>query len=149
MNPTNLLLEIARIDSRRANLLDTIDTISEDIASLKSAWPDGEPKGGGKSDPTSTKAIKLDEKLESYRAELKSVTWELWEKRRTIIQYINKIDDPKYSRLLYLRYVRGLDWSAVGLEIGISERHAQRLEEPAIAEFVDVVNKEHEDELLG
>lgn len=142
MNPMNLLYEVARIDARRANLLDTIETISADLASLQSAWPDGEPRGAEPSDPTANRAISLSARLESYREELRTITLELWDKRRRIVRLINAIDDPKYCRLLYLRYVRGLDWSAVGFEMDISERHAQRLEDSAVAEFCEVVKRE-------
>lgn len=136
------LEEIARIDARRANLRDTIDTIREEVATIRSSWSDGEPKGSALSDPTAIRAMKLVEKLDAYEAELRAIELDLWSRRRHIIGLINQIEDAKGSRLLYLRYVSGMSWAEIGMELDLSERHLFRLEEVALKQFEEVVKRE-------
>ena len=139
---TRLLEEIARIDARRANLRDTIETIREALAAIRSSWSDGAPRGTAISDPTAARAMKLVDRLESYEAELRQVELDLWEKRRHIIGLINKVEDAKGSRLLYLRYVSGMSWAEIGMELDLSERHLYRLEEAAVQEFNRIAEEE-------
>ena len=139
-----LLEEIEKIDARRANIRDTIETIREDLATIRSSWGDGAPRGTAISDPTAARAMKLVDKLERYEQELRELELELWEKRRHIIGLINRVDDAKGSRLLYLRYVSGMSWAEIGMELDLSERHLYRLEEMAVQEFNRIAEEEED-----
>ena len=134
------LQRIALLDERIHELQDNMRAIAEDISALRSAWPDGIPHGGGISDPTATKAIKLSAKLHQSRDHYHRLMLDLIVERQHLVDLIDQLNCPKHRRVIRLRYVDGKSWSHVASDIGCTRQHAYRLERSAIAELEQIRN---------
>lgn len=117
MKAKDYLLQIRILDTRLKNIEAEIREISEQSASLRSAWPDGQPHGSGTSDPTAAKAIKLADRLQDLEYQQIEVRSQLWHKRAEIVEVIGKVDDADCERLLYLRYVQCKTWETIADEM--------------------------------
>lgn len=83
----------------------------------------GMPRGGGGSDTMTAgvaKLIDLDNEIDRQVDALVDM-------RREIEGHINSISDDRYKRLLTLRYLDGMTWDRVGLEMGYERRQVTRL----------------------
>ena len=83
----------------------------------------GMPRGGGGDDELTagvSKLIDLDNEIDRRVDALVDM-------RREIEGHINAISDDRYKRLLMLRYLDGMTWDRVGVEMGYERRQVTRL----------------------
>ena len=91
----------------------------------------GMPRGGGGDDELTagvSKLIDLDNEIDRQVDALVDM-------RREIEGHINSISDDRYKRLLTLRYLDGMTWDRVGLEMGMELRWVYRLHGVALTKL--------------
>lgn len=83
---------------------------------------DGQPHGGGVSNPIEDKAIRLAESLSAYQdAELDAIRI-----KRRVLRTVNQVPGPRGS-VLYERYINLKSWSQVAEALHYSKRHCYNL----------------------
>ena len=114
------LEQIQRIRATISNLDSQIERLRNEEASVRSAWPDGQPHGAGTTDPVGNAAAKLADELVDL--EFAQLEWrrELHRKEVRIIELLSRLRKPEHNRLLYLRYVEGWTWEAIAEEMNRS-----------------------------
>lgn len=144
MKAKDYLLQIRILDTRLKNIEAEIREISEQSASLRSAWPDGLPHGSGTSDPTAAKAIKLADRLQELQYQQIEVRSQLWHKRAEIVKVIGMVEDADCERLLYLRYVDCRQWEEIEDDVHISRAHLFRKHDEALGIVEDLLKYKNE-----
>ena len=91
---------------------------------------DGMPKGSSQSD-LSGYAATLDDLIEK----LKKERLEKIQHLRNIENQISKMQDEDEKRVLRLRYIKGLKWEEVAVEMGRSWQHIHRIQSKALKNF--------------
>lgn len=91
---------------------------------------DGMPKGSSQSD-LSGYAATLDDLIEK----LKKERLEKIQHLRNIENQISKMQDEDEKRVLRLRYIKGLKWEEVAVEMGRSWQHIHRIHSKALKNF--------------
>lgn len=89
---------------------------------ITAAWSDV-PGGGDRGDKVQTGAIKLAE----LRDMLNEKRLELLKIRVAIEMAINGVEDGTQRRLLRLRYIKGLTWEKISVEMNYSYVHTCRI----------------------
>lgn len=124
------------------NLSLRIKTLRDEIAAIEAERDaiaitiDGLPRGSGQtSDRTGRLAARLADKLAGKQEELQKLNIRYWSQRQVIVRQINALDDARYSRILYLRYVQGEDWEQIATELGYTYRHVTRMHGYALLFF--------------
>ena len=91
---------------------------------------DGMPKGSSQSD-LSGYAATLDDLIEK----LKKERLEKIQHLRNIENQISKMQDEDEKRVLRMRYIKGLKWEEVAVEMGRSWQHIHRIHSKALKNF--------------
>ena len=114
---------------REREILDEIQRLRADKM-FPSVVNDGMPKGSRQSDLSDYVAI-LDEQIELLKAE------RLEKARRYtgIEKRINQMEDENEQRVLRLRYIRGLTFEQIAVDMGYTYRHTTRLHGNALINF--------------
>lgn len=120
MDAKEYLLQIKRIETRIKNIDEEIERLHSEIITIRSAWPDGQPHGSGKSDPVGDLAVKLVVELEEIETKQLILRGNLWRTRNEIITTLGKLEHAEHNRLLYLRYVKGEQWERIALDMHYS-----------------------------
>lgn len=109
--------------------------ISETIAEVYSASfvgsvrLTGMPSGKGcDADAVQRRAERLDELCERYEAKCA----ELLEAADAVERAVSTVQEPRYRRLLRLRYIQGLTWERVADEMGYNPRYVFDLHSQAL-----------------
>lgn len=111
--------------------------ILEEIQSLRldkmfpSIVQDGLPHGSSQQD-LSEYAATLDEMIE----DLKRERLEKVKRRKEIEQSIRSLEDEDEQEVLRLRYIQGLKWEEVSVEIGHSWQHIHRIHARALKKII-------------
>ena len=135
MTAKEYLLQVKRIGYQIKVLEDEIEELRNVEISVKSVWPDGQPRGSGVSDEVARVATKLADELSGYELELLELQSKLWRKRNEIIRALGSLQRPEHNRLLYLRYVQCATWEEIAEDMHYSEKwvrttlHSDALEE--------------------
>ena len=114
MTAKEFLSQAYRLDKR-------IERRTEEIARIRSrlekatAQITGMPRGGGSGDWTDT-SIKVLEYEAAVRAEIS----ELCRVKRLIREAIDAVEDARYRELLELRYIVGMRWEKIAVEMNYS-----------------------------
>lgn len=124
-----------------------------DVGKIRSPWPDGQPHGSGKTDPTGTEAIAdADRMTEKHREELRQLLEDLkvkaqrervtlWEKRDEVEETIKEVPDPTLKEVLHRRYISGEHFELIAVELSYSYRHIIRLHYDALLEVEKILKK--------
>lgn len=139
MTAKEYLSQIRILDTRITNIEAEIREIREHSATLKSAWPDGQPHGSGTTDPTAAQAIKLAEKLEKLEYLKVTLKLQLWHKRAEIVDVIDQVQDADCNRILYLRYVECRHWEEIEDDVHISRAHLFRKHDEALRLVEEII----------
>jgi len=122
MTAKEYLMQIRTLDSMIKNIEDEIQSLREETASLRSAWPDGQPRGTGTTDPVGAQAVKIADQLTTAERTHLTYMREMYRKREEILNVIEQVNDGECQRLLYLRYVQGYSWEAIAEDIDKSRQ---------------------------
>lgn len=158
MNAKEYLLQVGMIDARLKVVEANINRIRRELLqigdiSVNPSWPDGQPHGRIKTDPTGNKASKLadmtNEKRDKLKAELLEFEYEqislhskLWSKRMEIIDTISQVQDVKCYRLLCMRYIDGDKWEKIALDLDVTYQWvAGPLHGKALSIVQNIINK--------
>lgn len=156
MNAKSYLMQAQLYEIRLKNIDALIRSIRAEIRAigtvdLKAAWPDGQPHGTNKGDPTGTLATAM---ADSYSAKLEQLKKmlvdyehkqiiarsEYWKKKMEIAESIGKVEDPTHCRILNMRYVEMKTFEEIAVEIGYTYRHTIRLHGTALKEYERMVD---------
>ena len=135
------LWRIRKIEKDIENIEDMISDAREEQATIRSAWPDGQPHGTGITDPTAQAVIDLEKKIGEYERQLIRNRTELWRAKMDILDTISKVQDAKLSRLLYLYYVDSKTWEEVAVELHYSWRHTLRRHGQALRDVEKIIDQ--------
>lgn len=94
----------------------------EDNLGTRGVQTDGMPHGSGKSDPTSDKALAIVDLRERYEAMTEDLAREC-----LAIEDLIKGLDPTERKLARLRYIEGLTWEEVCVEMNYSWKQVHRI----------------------
>ena len=115
-----------------------IDYINQTIDSTSQIF-DGMPRGSGISDKTARSAQRLcDLSINLIEQRFEAAT-----KRKEIGEAIRSVEDTKYMRLLYLRYIELRSWGKVSEEMGISPRWIFDMHNKALEEIAEKITIPH------
>lgn len=97
------------------------------------------PRGSGISDKTAREA----QRLCDLSIDLIELRFEAATKRKEIGEAIRSVEDTKYMRLLYLRYIELRSWGKVSEEMGISPRWIFDMHNKALEEIAEKITIPH------
>ena len=141
MTAKEYLMQIRKLNTIISNIDDEIQQLRAETASIRSAWPDGQPHGHGTTDPVGAQAAKLADDLSNAEYRHLQFRRELWRKRMEIIEAIGKVEHADCNRLLYLRYVQCERWEQIAVEMDFSYQWvAGGLHSIALKEFEKVLS---------
>lgn len=100
MNTKDYLIQYSELCEKIQNYQERIEQIEASLT--KSIQLDGLPHGTGTSDPTQSTAIKLAD----ISTRLNAARMEAELTRQTIASELEKVENPLYRELLYLRYLK-------------------------------------------
>lgn len=115
---------------REREILDEIQQLRADKMFPSAAFGDGLPKGCGQND-LSDYIVLLDEQL----GFLKTERLERAKIRSKIEKSIRAMTDDEEQRVLRLRYIRGLKWEEVAIEMGYSWKQVHRFHSAALQNY--------------
>lgn len=118
MTAKEYLSRLYRFESQYHHRLDILDRLRAELAPIKGLRYDTvrvqtSPDGS----PSTEKAI---DQIVDIEAELINELGSLLVERQKIIAQIEGIEDDRYSRLLYLRYVEGMSLTSIAKDMGYS-----------------------------
>ena len=131
MTAKEYLQQIKMLDAKAKNSRDRAESIRESIQRVKAVSYSDTKTRTAQGERTAGKLGRLEE-LESQA--VKDVI-ELEEKKAEMAEKINALSNPLHVRLLYLRYVKLMDWEEIAEEMGFTERHIYRMHGNALTEF--------------
>lgn len=115
---------------REQEILDEIQQLRADKMFPSAAFSDGLPKGCGQND-LSDYIVLLDEQL----GFLKTERLERAKIRSKIEKSIRAMKDDEEQRVLRLRYIKGLKWEEIAVEMGYSWQHTHKIHAKALNSF--------------
>lgn len=141
MTTKEYLLQVRKLDTTIKRLDQELARARNELITLRSSWPDGQPHGsGGKSDPVGEKAAQLADTITRIETEQLETRSHLWYVRSVIIEKIGGVADPLLQEILYSHYVDGKCFEQIAVDIGYSWRHTIRKHGEAL-QAMDVVLK--------
>ena len=123
MKAKDYLLQCRQIEEQIQQSDTEIQSLRDEQILLRSPWPDGQPHGTGKSDPVGDQAVKIADQIAELEAKALKKRGELWAKRSEIIETIGLVQDARLNRLLWLRYVQGVSFEEVAVDMHYTYRH--------------------------
>lgn len=135
MTAKEYLLQYKILTERQRQLDAEIEAYEAQIES--GAHSDGLPRGSDVSDVTG--------RIASALADIKSAyewaRYETWQKRREIVETINKVDNADHARVLYSKYILLKKWSDIAQDIYRSEAYTRgRLHADALRAVDKIIN---------
>lgn len=143
------------IDANIRKLKREIEKLTE--VTVRSAWPDGQPRGTKTTDPTGTTASKLaDQNLErcqelhkqllEYEYEQLQEKSRLWSKSLAIYDLIGQLRDPVLYKIIVKRYIDGDTFEQIAVDINYTWRHTINLHGKALQEVQILLDRRKGDE---
>lgn len=129
MTPKEYLMQYRKLSARLENIEKNLNQMKDERESLTISY-DGMPKGTAISDKTARLATFIVDK----ENELLDTKYELVAMQREISKAIAKVENADYSRLLYMRYIDGLTWEEIAVNLHFTWRHVLRLHGRALQE---------------
>ena len=127
------LRQIKDGESAAGRLEDRLATINAEMAGIKGLTYD---KEAVHSIPISDRLTELMIKYEDTAEELWALKEELLERRTTICEEIEQLEDERQRQVLYYLYVKHMSWDEVAKTMGYSRRWVEHIHGHALLEFV-------------
>ena len=144
MTTKEYLLQVRKLDSTIKRLDQEITRARNELITLRSSWPDGQPHGsGGKSDPVGEKAAKLADTITRIEEKQLETRSRLWYVRSVIVEQIGRVADPLLQEILYSHYVDGKRFEEIAVDIGYSWRHTIRKHGEALQAMEQIIKSCH------
>ena len=138
MRAKEYLMQIRKIEGQIQQIEAEIRSLRDEQIVLRSPWPDGQPHGTGKSDPVGNQAVKIADKIAELEVKALKKRGELWAKRSEIIETIGLVQDARLNRLLWLRYVQGVSFEEVAVDMHYTYRHVISLHGEALKQIDEI-----------
>lgn len=142
MTAKEYLSQIRTLETRIKSIDGEIEALRDEVGSLRSPWPDGQPHGSGVTNPVEAEAVKLADKLQQLETEQIKTRGRLWVQRMRIIDDIGRIQDNTAVALLTAKYVNGDTFEQIAVDIGYSYRQVLRKHGEALEKFRAVMGDE-------
>lgn len=142
MTAKEYLSQIRTLETRIKSIDSEIEALRDEVGSLRSPWPDGQPHGSGVTNPVEAEAVKLADKLQQLETEQIKTRGRLWIQRMRIIDDIGRIQDNTAVALLTAKYVNGDTFEQIAVDIGYSYRQVLRKHGEALEKFRAVMGDE-------
>ncbi|MBP3900138.1 MAG: DUF1492 domain-containing protein [Blautia sp.] len=126
------LRQIKDGESAAGRLEDRLATINAEMAGIKGLTYD---KEAVHSIPISDRLTELMIKYEDTAEELWALKEELLERRTTICEEIEQLEDERQRQVLYYLYVKHMSWDEVAKTMGYSRRWVEHIHGHALLEF--------------
>ncbi len=126
------LRQIKDGESAAGRLEDRLATINAEMAGIKGLTYD---KEAVHSIPISDRLTELMIKYEDTAEELWALKEELLERRTTICEEIEQLEDERQRQVLYYLYVKHMSWDEVAKAMGYSRRWVEHIHGHALLEF--------------
>lgn len=139
MKAKDYLMQCRQIEQQILQIDAEIQQLRDEQILLRSPWPDGQPHGTGKSDPVGNQAAKIADQIQKLEIKQLKKRGELWLKRSEIIETIGMVEDEALNRLLWLRYVQGVSFEEVAVDMHYSYRHVTRKHGEALLQVEKVL----------
>ena len=144
MTAKEYLLQVRKLDANIKRLDLELTRARNELITLRSSWPDGQPHGsGGKSDPVGEKASQLADTITQIETEQLETRSHLWYVRSIIIEQIGRVTDPLLQEILYSHYVESKSFEQIAVDIGYSWRHTIRKHGEALQAMAAVLKSCH------
>lgn len=72
------------------------------------------------------------QKVADYETQINNSIDSLIDTRQEIMNAIDRINNPKYRQILYLKYINGMNYTEIGEKLGYCSRQIGRLHKKAI-----------------
>lgn len=135
MTAKEYLSQIRTLETRIKSIDSEIEALRDEVGSLRSPWPDGQPHGSGVTNPVEAEAVKLADRLQQLETEQIKTRGRLWIQRMRIIDDIGRIQDNTAVALLTAKYVNGDTFEQIAVDIGYSYRQVLRKHGEALEKF--------------
>lgn len=122
MNPKEYLQLYKAYGHKISYLEMEYDALNEEIDSIKTKL-DGMPKGSNLADKTGELSAQLADTAE----ELLDARSEAWNMRKHILNTIKEIPNMREQKILYLRYIYGLEWDQIAEEMDLTRQWVNTL----------------------
>ena len=142
MTAKEYLSQIRTLETRIKSIDSEIEALRDEVGSLRSPWPDGQPHGSGVTNPVEAEAVKLADRLQQLETEQIKTRGRLWIQRMRIIDDIGRIQDNTAVALLTAKYVNGDTFEQIAVDIGYSYRQVLRKHGEALEKFRAVMGDE-------
>ena len=96
---------------------------------------DGMPRASGNKDRTERLAIQLAD----YEMRLTQEASELYMQSMKIVAELGQLQNHKHQEILYKRYIKGITWEQIAVDMDITWRHCHRLHKLALMEFEKII----------
>lgn len=128
MTAKEYLQQIKILDAKAKNSKDRVESIRESMQRVKAVSYSDTKTRTAQGERMASKLGRLEE-LEAQA--VKDVI-ELEEEKAEMAEKINALSNPLHVRLLYLRYVKLMDWEEIAEEMGYALQHIFRLHKRAL-----------------
>lgn len=146
------------IDANIRKLKQEIEKLTE--VTVRSAWPDGQPRGTKTTDPTGTTASRLaDQNLErcrelhkqllEYEYEQLQEKSRLWSKSLEVYGLIGEIKDAVLYTIIVKRYIDGDTFEQIAVDINYTWRHTINLHGKALQEVQKLLDRNDEKTIIS
>ena len=135
MTAEEYLSQIRTLETRIKSIDSEIEALRDEVGSLRSPWPDGQPHGSGVTNPVEAEAVKLAARLQQLETKQIKTRGRLWIQRMRIIDDIGRLQDNTAVSLLTAKYVNGDTLKQIAVDIGYSYRQVLRKHEEALEKF--------------
>ncbi len=109
--------------------------LEDDIISLRSVVNDGMPKGSAVSDKIGSMVARVEELREEYLNKYDLALCELYK----IERLIESLDDITERRLIRKRYIQGMRWEDICIDLNYSWQHIHRIHSKILIKIKDVI----------
>ena len=134
MTAKDYLLQYRKKMARWKLLQAEVERLRTDAESMRINL-DGMPRASGSKDRTERLAIQLAD----YELKLTREASELYMQSMRIITELGQLQNQKHQELLYKRYIQGITWEQIAVDMGITWRHCHRLHKLALMEFDKII----------
>lgn len=144
MTAKEYLMQVRILDATIKRLDQELRRARDELITLRSPWPDGQPHGSGsKSDPVGNKAAQLADTITRIEEDQLMTRAKLWRVRSEIIAEVGKVQDPLLQEILYSHYVDGKRFEEIAVDIGYSWRHTIRKHGEALQAMEQILESCH------
>ncbi len=122
MDPKSYLKLYKQYENRISMIEMEIEAVNNEIDSIKIQL-DGMPKGSKKSD----RVGELSSLLADMAEDLAAARYDAWMMRKHIFKAIADVPDMREQKILYLRYIYGMEWDEIAEEMDLTRQWVNTL----------------------